>query len=134
MGAIPADKLEHQKVQNILAEHGVDPAKKPDMRSFHFIQIDEFYPINSTQHNSFYYYVNKFYIRGFGLDPKKALLINPNEIGLKPHETLDEIWPNHIVDLSLRFSYPKDALQKDNRKFYALWTSFAPITNRKSVS
>ncbi len=101
-----------KKVQNILAESGVDPAKKPDMRSFHFIQIDEFYPINSTQHNSFYYYVNKFYIRGFGLDPKKALLINPNEIGIKPHETLDEIWPQHVVDLSLRFSYPKDALQK----------------------
>ncbi|WP_456408254.1 glucosamine-6-phosphate deaminase [Caldithrix abyssi] len=101
-----------KKAQKILEEHGVDPKRKPDMRSFYFIQIDEFYPINSTQHNSFFYYVNKFYIRGFGLDAQKALLINPNEIGIRPHETLDEIWPNHIVDLSLRFSYPKDALQK----------------------
>ncbi len=103
---------ETKKVQNILAENGLDVKRKPDMRSFYFVQIDEFYPINSTQHNSFYYYVNKFYIRGFGLDPQKALLINPNEIGLKSHETLDEIWPNHVVDLNLRFSYPKDALQK----------------------
>lgn len=103
---------ETKKVQNILAENGLNVKRKPDMRSFYFVQIDEFYPINSTQHNSFYYYVNKFYIRGFGLDPQKALLINPNEIGLKPHETLDEIWPNHVVDLNLRFSYPKDALQK----------------------
>ncbi len=106
----------NKKVQKMLDEWGVNPAKKPDMKSFHFIQIDEFYPINSTQHNSFYYYVNKFYIRDFGLDPKKALLINPNQIGLKPHETLDEIWQNHIVDLSLRFSYPKDTLQKRQKE------------------
>ncbi|NOX89354.1 MAG: glucosamine-6-phosphate deaminase [Calditrichaeota bacterium] len=106
----------NKNVQKMLDEWGVDPARKPDMKSFHFIQIDEFYPINSTQHNSFYYYVNKFYIRDFGLDPKKALLINPNQIGLKPHETLDEIWQNHIVDLSLRFSYPKDTLQKRQKE------------------
>ena len=107
------------KVQKLLEECGVNPAKKPDMRSFHFVQIDEFYPINSTQHNSFYYYVNKFYIRGFGLDPQKALLINPNQIGLKPNETLEDVWPDHIVDLSLRFTYPKDALQKRQKEVLA---------------
>ncbi len=107
---------QQKDVQKMLDEWGVDPSRKPDMKSFYFIQIDEFYPINSSQHNSFYYYVTKYYIRGFGLDPAKALLINPNEIGLKPHETLDEIWPDHIVDLSLRFSYPKDALQKRQKE------------------
>ncbi len=112
------------KVQKLLEECGVNPAKKPDMRSFHFIQIDEFYPINSTQHNSFYYYVNKFYIRGFGLDPQKALLINPNKIGLKPNETLEDVWPDHIVDLSLRFTYPKDALQKRQKEVLAAVDQF----------
>ena len=46
----------------LLQEAGIDPAKKPNMKSLHFVQIDEFYPINTQQHNSFYYYVNKFYI------------------------------------------------------------------------
>ncbi len=95
-----------------LEEAGVDPGHKPDMNSFHFIQIDEFYPINSFQHNSFYYYVNKFYIKGFGLDPEKALLINPNTIGLEENQHLDVVWPNHLVDLSLRTRHPQNVLEE----------------------
>lgn len=101
-----------KKAQKMLEEGGVNPSKKPDMKSFHFIQIDEFYPINSTQHNSFYYYVNKFYIRGFGLDPQKALLINPSEIGLDKTYALDDIWPDHLVNLNLRTQYPRTLLEE----------------------
>jgi glucosamine-6-phosphate deaminase len=95
--------------KKLLEEWGVNPGHKPDMRSFHFIQIDEFYPINTQQHNSFYYYVNKFYVKGFNLDPKKALLINPNTIGIPENETLETIWPDHIVDLDLRVRQSKTA-------------------------
>ncbi len=105
-----------KKVQIILEEFGIDPSKFPDLKSFHFIQIDEFYPINSTQHNSFYYYVNKFYIKGLGLDPDKALLINPNKIGLNEHHHLDEIWPDQKVDLSLRTRYPKNKTEEKQKK------------------
>jgi len=104
------------KAKKILEEGGVDPGKKPDMRSFHFIQIDEFYPINSFQHNSFYYYVNKYYIKGLGLDPEKALLINPNTIGMRQDEHLDEVWPDHQVDLSLRIRYPRSVLEKRQKE------------------
>jgi glucosamine-6-phosphate deaminase len=86
----------------ILEESGVDPGKRPDMKSLHFVQIDEFYPIQPTQKNSFFHYVNKYYLRGFGLDPKKALLINCAEIGLREGETLGSVWPDSTVDLSLR--------------------------------
>lgn len=103
-------------VQKILEEGGVNPAKKPDMSSFHFVQIDEFYPINSSQHNSFFYYVNKFYIRGLGLDPKKALLIDPNAIGIEPGFTLDDIWPDHYVNLNLRTQFPRNLLEERQKK------------------
>jgi len=96
-------------IQKMLEENGVDPNRKPDMTSFHFIQIDEFYPVNTKQHNSFYYYVNKFYIKGFGLDPQKALLINPNIIGIPENESLESIWPDNKVDLDLRVDQPKTA-------------------------
>lgn len=96
-------------IKKILTENGVDPDRKPDMKSFHFVQIDEFYPINTKQQNSFFYYVNKFYINGFGLDPKKALLINPNVIGVPENETLETIWPDNKVDLDLRIRQPKTA-------------------------
>ena len=39
------DELEHA---------GVDPGKRPDMQSLYFVQIDEFYPIEPTQENSFH--------------------------------------------------------------------------------
>jgi len=105
-----------EKVHKTLESAGVDPARKPDMGSFHFVQIDEFYPINSWQHNCFFHYVNHYYIEGFGFDPDKALLINPNEIGLLPDEKLDNIWPGQIVDLSLRTRPPKNSIEERQKR------------------
>lgn len=102
--------------KEILKEGAVDPTVKPNMRSLHFVQIDEFYPINTQQHNSFHYYVSKYYIKGFGLDPAKALLINPNTIGMPEGEDLETIWPDHHVDLSLRTRHPKSFLEEKQQK------------------
>ena len=100
------------EVQRMLAEAGVDPARKPDLRGLYFVQIDEFYPIDPQQDNSFYSYVNRFYIDGFGLDPAKALLINCAEIGLRPGQTLAEVWPDGAVDLSLRYRPARTLLEQ----------------------
>jgi glucosamine-6-phosphate deaminase len=86
-----------------LEKYGIDPAIKPDMQSLHFVQIDEFYPINPEQKNSFYSYVNHYYILGFQLDPAKALLMNCNEIGLRKDQTLRQVWPEQEVNLRLRY-------------------------------
>lgn len=99
------------ETKSILEEANIDPGIFPDMKSLHFVQIDEFYPINPWQHNSFYYYVNEFYIKGFGLDPKKALLIDCSKIGLAKNENLKTIWPDHEVDLSLRYRAGKTDLE-----------------------
>ena len=90
-----------------LGRWGLGSGKRPDMRGLHFVQIDEFYPIDAAQTNSFNFYVRRFYIQGFGLDPKKALLIDGRKIGLDHGERLDQIWPNQQVDLSLRYRLPK---------------------------
>ena len=109
------DNWGHKGINAELEANGVDPAIKPDMKSLHFVQIDEFYPINSRQHNSFYFYVNQFYIDGFGLDPKKALLIDSSSIGLPHGETLQSIWPDNTVDLTLRYR-PGKRLQERKQK------------------
>lgn len=106
---------EEPEVQKELEQSGVDPARKPDMRSFHFVQIDEFYPINPTQHNSFYYYIKRFYIEGFGLDERKAMLIDGTKIGIPEGETLNSIWPDQEVDLSLRYRAPRTALERKQK-------------------
>ncbi|MGH7493914.1 MAG: glucosamine-6-phosphate deaminase [bacterium] len=107
--------FETPEVRADLERNGVDPAKKPDMQKLHFVQIDEFYPINPQQHNSFYSYVNEFYLEGFGLDAKKALLIDCSKIGLSKNETLQSVWPEQEVDLSLRYRQAvneRESLQK----------------------
>jgi glucosamine-6-phosphate deaminase len=102
-------------VQRELEEKGVDPSQKPDIKSLHFAQIDEFYPMNPLQHNSFYYYVNKYYISGFGFDPKKALLINCSEIGIPDGKTIADVWPGGEIDLTLRYRHPKTALERTQK-------------------
>jgi len=99
----------------ILEEAGIDPGKFPDMKGLHFVQIDEFYPIHPGQHNSFYYYVNEYYLKGFGLDPKKALLIDCSEIGLDKGDTLQSVWPDNVVDLSLRVRSGKTELEQKQK-------------------
>ena len=104
------------QTRSLLEEAGIDPGIFPDMKSLHFVQIDEFYPINPEQHNSFYYYTNEFYLKGFGLDPKKALLIDCSKIGLDKGDTLQSVWPDNTVDLSLRVRSGKTELEQKQKK------------------
>lgn len=108
-----------KKTKELLEQNGINPTVKPDMKSLHFVQIDEFYPINTTQHNSFFYYVNKFYIDGFGLDRNKAILIDAEKIGLDENETLEDVWPEMTVDLSLRIRHATNELEAKQKKVLA---------------
>ncbi|MCP4726790.1 MAG: glucosamine-6-phosphate deaminase, partial [bacterium] len=99
-----------------LEKNGIDPGRTPDMKSLHFVQIDEFYPIAPSQHNSFYYYVNNYYIKDFGLDPDRALLINCEEIGLELGDTLDTVWLGEEVDLSLRYRLGRNEIERKQKR------------------
>ena len=103
----------HKETRAEVEALGLDPARKPDLSGLRFVQIDEFYPINSKQHNSFFYYVNKFYLRGFGLDRQRAMLIDPLTIGLPDGTTLDDVFPGLSVDLSLRERRPTSLLERN---------------------
>ena len=62
-----------KKVDLILRSNGFVATKKPNLSNLRFVQIDEFYPLDAKQKNSFFYYVNKYYLDGFGLSKKNAL-------------------------------------------------------------
>ncbi len=96
----------------LLESYGIPMAAAPDMRSLSFVQIDEFYPMDARQHNSFYYYVNEFYIDGFGLDPAKALLINASSLGLPSGKTMQDVFPGNYVDLTLRVRQTRTDLER----------------------
>ncbi|MFQ6606099.1 MAG: glucosamine-6-phosphate isomerase [Fidelibacterota bacterium] len=97
-------------------QHGFDLKKKPSLKGLHFIQMDEFYPINPQQHNSFYYYVKRFYLRGFGLNPQRALLMNCDRIPRFGSGSLADLFPENRVDLSLRFREPTSLLEERQQK------------------
>ena len=62
------DDSKFKKIRN---NHGLKEKIKPDFSNLTFVQIDEFFPINSKQHNSFYNYVNKYYLENFSFSKKR---------------------------------------------------------------
>ena len=110
------DRWETKEIQKLLEGSGIDHSVKPDMKSLSFVQIDEFYPMDASQQNSFHWYVNEFYIKGFGLTPSKALLINATSLGLPAGRTMHEVFPGNIVDLSLRVRQTKSELERLQRE------------------
>lgn len=100
------------KVNKLCESYGIPIHKKPDLSGLKFVQIDEFYPINSQQKNSFAWYVKEYYIKGFGLNPDNALIINAEQIPLANGASFHEIFPNLKVDLTLRYRSAKSPLEK----------------------
>lgn len=100
------------KIKSILQETGLYGKPKPSLKDLRFVQIDEFYPISTKQHNSFFHYIKKFYLEGFGLDPAKGLFINSDEIPLAEGKHFSEIFPDAHIDLSLRSREPQNPLEK----------------------
>lgn len=106
----------NKKGQDLLIAHGLGGVEKPSLSGLHFVQMDEFYPISTAQHNSFCNYVENYYIKGFGLDPAKALLINSDKIALAEGKSYNEIFPDLKIDLSLRFREAKSAQEQLQQK------------------
>ena len=106
------ENWDDKKIRDLRYSYGLNSNTRPDFSQLQFVQIDEFYPISSTQNNSFYYYVNEYYINGFGLDKDKALLINSDAITLPDGKHFSEVFPDRQVDLSLRYREAKSAFEK----------------------
>jgi glucosamine-6-phosphate deaminase len=103
------NKPENRKV---MEENGLFLSNKPSLKGLHFVQIDDFYPIDPKQHNSFYHYVQNYYLKGFELDPDKALLINSDDIRLPGGRHYMEIFPDYRIDLTLRNREAATQLEK----------------------
>jgi glucosamine-6-phosphate deaminase len=104
------------EVQRDLEAWGVDPGRGCELSGLHFVQIDEFYPINPFHHNSFYYYVNRFYLEGFGLEAERALLIDCSRIGIPAGKSLEEVWPDDEVDITLRHRMARSKAERQQKE------------------
>jgi glucosamine-6-phosphate deaminase len=95
-------------VKRELISWGIDVSRRPDMRDYCFVQIDEFYPIDPRRENSFNYYIRQFYMKDFGMNPRKALFMDTWTTGVPSGEKLASVFPDGKVDLSLRYRKPKN--------------------------
>ena len=105
-----------KKSRIIFEKYGLENMGKPRLGELQLVQAAEFYPIPSSQHNSLNNYINTYYIDGLGLDSKKALLINSDEIILPDGKLYDEVFPGFQIDLSLRYREAKTHLELLQKK------------------
>ena len=103
---------DREEVKKELSYWGIDLKNKPKMKNYWFIQMDEFYPMPPDRENSFNYYIKKFYIDGFGLNPFKTILMNTWTIGAPKGQNLFSIFPEGQVDLTLRYRMPNNEQEK----------------------
>ena len=81
---------------------------KPSLNELQFVQMGDFYPISSSQHNSLYNFVLKNYIEKLGFNIRKALLINSDKIELAEQMHFSQVFPDLQIDLSLRYREAKN--------------------------
>lgn len=105
-------KWNDSSVQKELVEWGINVQKRPDFKNFYFVQIDEFYPMNPVQENSFAHYIERFYFKEFGFSKARALLIDTWRVGVSDKKTLGDLFALNMVDLSLRYRQPVNELEK----------------------
>jgi glucosamine-6-phosphate deaminase len=106
------ERWDTKEIRQLLDSSGIPTSRRPDMKSLTFVQIDEFYPMDASQQNSFHWYVNEFYIQGFGLSAGKALLIDGTSLGLPPGMEMQHVFPENQVDLSLRVRQTRTDLER----------------------
>lgn len=85
--------------------------EKPQMHTLTFFQIDEFFPISPQHERSFQYFIKKFYVEGFGLDPSRVHYIDTFSLPRQLSEKIGlsntyEVFGNKKVDLRLRWRKP----------------------------
>ncbi len=115
------ENWDNKEVKRELDVWGIDYKNKPDMKNYWFGQIDEFYPMDPKRENSFNYYIRKFYIEGFGLNPQKTILMNTFTVGVPKGLNLFYIFPDGKVDLTLRYRMPKNEIEKRQQEaIYAI--------------
>jgi glucosamine-6-phosphate deaminase len=124
----------------ILAKIGLEKNLQPDLKSLHFFQLDEFFPIKPEHERSFTYFVKNFYIDGFGLNPKKVHLINTYDMPergvqeLGRIRNLDEVFPDGVIDLGLRIQKPKNERDLLKQKTIKLFDQFCQDYEDKIAS
>ena len=108
------------KVKDELKKYQIDINDKPNLKTYTFIQIDEYFPIHPEQQNSFYYFIKKFYFNEIGFDFNNAVLMDVWHLGRKNGENLGDVFSDYRVDLTLKDREAQNSLEEKQKKILFL--------------
>lgn len=106
------DNWNNKQGRELLEKYNLKLKEKPNLSELQYVQMGDFYPIASEQHNSLYNFAKVNYIEGFGFNKSKSLLIKSEDIGLTDGKHFLEVFPDYKIDLTLRFREAHTALEK----------------------
>ena len=128
------DNWERESNNGLIAKIGIG---KPDFKSLHFFQLDEFLPINPEHERSFRYFVKKYYIDLMGFSAEKTHLINTYFLNAEEQEllggakNLGEVFTDGRVDLSLRIRPAASKEEEIKQKAIRLFDGFCTRYEQK---
>ena len=112
------DNWKNETGNGILPEVGITAKKPPSFKELHLVQTGEFFPISPENERSCHYYIRKYYIKDFGFDIDKAIMIDTCDTPVfedpvkHSYSGIEDIFPNGRIDLNLRHKLPVDKLSE----------------------
>lgn len=127
---------EKEAVDGMIHALGFAPEERPQMHTLTFFQIDEFFPISPLHERSFQYFIRKFYVEGFGLDPQRVHYLDTfhlsewlaKRIGLS---NTYEIFGHARVDLQLRWRKPASLAEHYQKEVITYFDDYCQAYEQK---
>jgi glucosamine-6-phosphate deaminase len=102
------------KIQEELKQFGIESENFPDTSNLKFVQIDEFFPVDFTQKNSFFHYVKTYYLSVLGIKEENVLMMD--DFSSLSYKELKNLFPEDKADLSLLERNPENELEKKQKE------------------
>lgn len=102
-------------VQKELRSYHILHPHFPDTSQLRFVQLDEFYPMNPEQVNSFSHYIKEHYLSWLNLKPENILAIDISNRGILKQKGMEKVFPKGKVGFASQNRDQKIALEEVSR-------------------
>ena len=103
-------------VQADLQHFGIDSEAFPETKNLKFVQLDEFFPIDTAQHNSFTHYVGKYYLSLLEIPEENVLGMDFCRQGVLDSSDYETVFPQGKFDLALLTRQPVNETEKRQKE------------------
>ena len=103
-------------IRGELSRYGIVQGKFPSTSNLRFVQLDEYYPIDPFNKNSFARYVKQHYLDVLELRAENVLSIHTHNLGSLANHSVLDIFPNRQVDITLRNKQAKTNLEQQQKE------------------